>query len=128
MGSGPALTTIPRVMRAAFRGGVLVPFARHVAGAAAAFARRDQTSVSGNEGWIAKALRAGLAVVAELEAISVESHGSILAGVLRGLPRADGTRRPLPSTAYSAPRARQQRAERPEGECQCHGRRVRNKR
>src|SRR6185437_7343759 len=55
------------------------PFSRYVAGATAAFAGRDQTSVSGNERWIAKALRAWPAVVAELETISVESHGPILA-------------------------------------------------
>ena len=80
MGGRPPLAPVPSIWRAAVRGRFLVAFAWHVAGAAAAFAGGDQTSVSGNEGWIAKAFGSGLTVAAELEAISVESHALILAG------------------------------------------------
>jgi len=73
------LALVAQFRRAAFRGGFLVPLARYVAGATAALAGRDQSSVPGNEGWIAKARWAGLTVAAELEAIPVESHVGILA-------------------------------------------------
>jgi len=85
------LALVAQFRRAAFRGGFLVPLARYVAGATAALAGRDQSSVPGNEGWIAKARGAGATVAAELEAISVESHSGILTLEFAVLPRGSVT-------------------------------------